>query len=30
MDFAFLILTGVLAAATLALIFAIERLRAPK
>ena len=30
MDVAFLILTGVLAAGTLALVFAIERLRGPK
>ncbi len=30
MDFAFLVLTGVLAAATLALIFAIELLRGSK
>jgi hypothetical protein len=30
MDLAFLLLTGVLAAATLALVFALERLRGPK
>jgi len=30
MDLAFLLLTGVLAAVTFALVFALERLRGPK